>query len=117
MPGLNIGPGELILILVIALIVFGPGKLPEIGQAVGKGIREFRKAATDVTDATRLDAPPTATGSASTAPSTPAPAAPTTVPPAAVPPAAVPPAASAPDAARGDAAGDAANGDADQPSA
>ncbi len=54
----NIGPGELILLLVIVLVVFGPGKLPEIGQAVGKGIREFRKAASDVTEATRVDAPP-----------------------------------------------------------
>src|SRR3982750_1408786 len=58
----NIGPGELIIILVIALVIFGPGKLPEIGQAVGKGIREFRRAASDVTDATRVDttAPPPA---------------------------------------------------------
>ncbi len=54
----NIGPGELILLLVIVLVVFGPGKLPEIGNAVGKGIREFRKAASDVTEATRIDAPP-----------------------------------------------------------
>lgn len=35
---------ELILILVIALIVFGPGKLPEVGKAIGKGINEFRRA-------------------------------------------------------------------------
>lgn len=35
---------ELILILVIALIVFGPGKLPEVGKAIGKGISEFRRA-------------------------------------------------------------------------
>jgi sec-independent protein translocase protein TatA len=54
----NIGPGELILILVIILVIFGPGRLPEIGNALGKGIREFRKAATDVTEATRIDAPP-----------------------------------------------------------
>jgi sec-independent protein translocase protein TatA len=54
----NIGPGELILLLVIILVIFGPGRLPEIGNAVGKGIREFRKAATDVTDATKLDAQP-----------------------------------------------------------
>ena len=38
---------ELILVLVIALIVFGPGKLPEVGKAIGKGLREFRQA-TDV---------------------------------------------------------------------
>lgn len=38
---------ELILILVIALIVFGPGKLPEVGKAIGKGINEFRRATTE----------------------------------------------------------------------
>ncbi|GMB01874.1 twin-arginine translocase TatA/TatE family subunit [Pelosinus sp. IPA-1] len=37
---------ELVLILVIALVVFGPGKLPEVGKALGKGIQEFRKATT-----------------------------------------------------------------------
>ena len=40
----NLGFPELILILVIALVVFGPGKLPEIGRAVGKGLSEFKKA-------------------------------------------------------------------------
>ncbi|HEU4672517.1 MAG TPA: twin-arginine translocase TatA/TatE family subunit [Candidatus Limnocylindrales bacterium] len=53
----NIGPLELIIVLVIALLVLGPGKLPEVGSALGKSIREFRKAATDVQDATRLDSP------------------------------------------------------------
>jgi sec-independent protein translocase protein TatA len=43
----NIGPGELILILAVILVVFGPGKLPEIGAAVGRSFREFRKATTD----------------------------------------------------------------------
>ena len=38
----NLGFPELILILVIALVVFGPGKLPEIGRAVGKGLSEFK---------------------------------------------------------------------------
>ncbi len=37
-------PMHLLLIVVIALIVFGPGKLPELGAGLGKGIREFRKA-------------------------------------------------------------------------
>lgn len=37
---------ELILILVIALVVFGPGKLPEVGKALGKGLSEFRRAMT-----------------------------------------------------------------------
>jgi TatA/E family protein of Tat protein translocase len=40
----NIGFPELMVILVIALLVFGPKKLPEVGQSVGKAIREFRKA-------------------------------------------------------------------------
>ena len=51
-------PVELIIILVIALLILGPGKLPDVGSALGKSIREFRKAATDVQDATRLDTPP-----------------------------------------------------------
>jgi len=42
MPGLGIG--ELVLILVIVLIIFGAGKLPEIGEGLGRGIRNFRKA-------------------------------------------------------------------------
>ncbi len=40
----NLGMPELALILVIALIVFGPGKLPEVGKALGKGLGEFRRA-------------------------------------------------------------------------
>lgn len=47
----NIGPTELIIILVIALLVLGPGKLPDVGTALGKSIREFRKAASDVQEA------------------------------------------------------------------
>ena len=81
----NIGPGELILILVIALVVLGPGKLPDVAQSLGKSIREFRKAATDVSDAGRLDTP--AAGQAVATASPPAPPA---------PPIAVAPAADAP---------------------
>jgi sec-independent protein translocase protein TatA len=47
------GPWELILLLVIVLIIFGPGKLPDIGNAVGKGIREFRKASSDLEESVR----------------------------------------------------------------
>lgn len=43
----NIGPFELIIILVIVLIIFGAGKLADIGGALGKGIKEFRKASKD----------------------------------------------------------------------
>lgn len=39
----KIGPLEVVVILVIVLIIFGVGKLPQIGGAIGKGIREFRK--------------------------------------------------------------------------
>ena len=39
---MNFGPTELIIILVIVLIIFGVGRLPEIGGALGKSIREFR---------------------------------------------------------------------------
>lgn len=43
-------PFWLVILLVIVLIVFGPGKLPELGGAIGKGIREFRKASDQVRD-------------------------------------------------------------------
>ena len=39
----SIGPLELVLIFVVALLVFGPKKLPEIGRSVGKALREFKK--------------------------------------------------------------------------
>lgn len=45
----DIGLPELIIILVVALLVFGPGKLAEIGRELGRGVREFRKATTDLT--------------------------------------------------------------------
>jgi sec-independent protein translocase protein TatA len=40
----NVGPFELILVLVIALLVLGPKRLPEVGRSVGKGMREFKEA-------------------------------------------------------------------------
>lgn len=43
----SIGPWELIGILVVVLIIFGPGKLPEVGRSLGKSIREFRNASND----------------------------------------------------------------------
>jgi sec-independent protein translocase protein TatA len=58
----HIGPTELIIILVIVIIVFGAGKLPEIGGALGKGMKEFRAATKeiegakkDIESATNLD--------------------------------------------------------------
>lgn len=47
----GIGMLELTVILVIALLVFGPKKLPEIGRGLGKGIREFKKAGQELTNA------------------------------------------------------------------
>lgn len=38
----NVGPLEIVLVLIIALIVFGPKRLPELGRSLGRGIREFR---------------------------------------------------------------------------
>ena len=51
----NIGFPGLILLLVLALIIFGPNKLPEIGRAVGNTLREFKKAATDITSDIKED--------------------------------------------------------------
>jgi len=47
---LGIGPMELLLILVIALLIFGPDRLPEIGSGLGKAIREFREMSQGITD-------------------------------------------------------------------
>ncbi len=44
----NLGIQEMLVILVIALLVFGPGKLPEIGKSLGKGIAEFKKASKEL---------------------------------------------------------------------
>jgi sec-independent protein translocase protein TatA len=52
----NIGPFELLLVLILALLILGPGKLPEVGSALGRTIREFRRASTDVEEAMRVDA-------------------------------------------------------------
>ena len=46
LPGL--GVPELLLLIVLALIIFGPGKLPEVGRSVGKAIGEFRRASSEV---------------------------------------------------------------------
>ncbi len=46
----SIGFPELIVILLVALIVFGPKRLPEVGRSIGKGMREFRRATTELKD-------------------------------------------------------------------
>lgn len=79
----NIGAPELIIILVIALLILGPGKLPEVGASIGKSIREFRKASSDLSDSVNVSvdtsplppAPPAAT-TAATPPAPEVPAAP-----------------------------------------
>jgi TatA/E family protein of Tat protein translocase len=71
----NIGAPELIIILIIALVVLGPGKLPDVAQSLGKSVREFRKAATDLSDATKLEPnPPSAALPAPSVPAQPIPA-------------------------------------------
>jgi sec-independent protein translocase protein TatA len=66
----HLGPAELIIILVIALMIFGAGKLPEVGSALGRGIKEFKKATNDesqreigASSATPAPAAPVATAS------------------------------------------------------
>jgi len=46
----SIGPLELVIVLVIIVVVFGIGKLPEVGGGLGKGIREFRRSLTGKDD-------------------------------------------------------------------
>jgi TatA/E family protein of Tat protein translocase len=67
------GPLELVIILVIALLILGPGKLPDVGAALGKSIREFRKASSDVQDAVKVNVetsplPPSTTPSSTPTP-------------------------------------------------
>jgi sec-independent protein translocase protein TatA len=57
----NIGPLEIIVVLIIALVVFGPKRLPELGRSLGRGIREFRGSVTgdgDDDEGERPAAPP-----------------------------------------------------------
>ena len=44
----SIGPAELILVLILALLVFGPSKLPEVGRTIGRSLREFRRASSGI---------------------------------------------------------------------
>ena len=54
----GIGMPELVVILVIVLIIFGAGKLPQIGEGIGKGIRNFKKATKDQKDQEEIDVTP-----------------------------------------------------------
>jgi sec-independent protein translocase protein TatA len=53
----NVGPLELVVVLIIALVVLGPKRLPEVGRSLGNGIREFKESLTmDRSDDDHLDA-------------------------------------------------------------
>jgi Tat protein translocase TatB subunit len=52
---LNIGPQELLLVLVVALLVVGPRRLPELGRSIGRGLREIRKAQSEVRKTIQLE--------------------------------------------------------------
>src|SRR5947209_6546662 len=51
----GLGMGELLVILVLALLFLGPSKLPEVASTLGKAIRSFRKATSDLTDQLEVD--------------------------------------------------------------
>ena len=53
----NIGPMELLVVLIIALVVLGPKKLPEVGKSIGKGMREFKGAISGAVDHDDEEAP------------------------------------------------------------
>lgn len=59
---MNLGMPEIMIILVVALLLFGPRKLPELGRSIGQSIREFRKGAQNIREefenATRIDETP-----------------------------------------------------------
>ena len=55
----NIGIPGLILLLVIALIIFGPSKLPEIGRALGTTLKEFKKSTRDLVSEDEINKEPT----------------------------------------------------------
>ena len=57
---MRLGVGEMLVVLVVALLVFGPNKLPQLGAALGKGIRNFKKAAStdEPTPTSQVEASP-----------------------------------------------------------
>lgn len=74
----SIGPLELIIILAIALLIVGPKRLPEMGNAFGRTIREFRKATTEVSESTSLQPDPAPAAAPAAAPA-PVPSVPTVI--------------------------------------
>ncbi len=51
----NIGLGELLILLIVVLVLFGPGKLPELGKSLGRAVGEFRKGIKEGFDETKSD--------------------------------------------------------------
>jgi len=54
----ELGPEKLLMLLLICLVVFGGKRIPEIGGAIGKGIREFKRGVSDIGDSINQSAPP-----------------------------------------------------------
>lgn len=50
-----IGPGELLIVLLVILLLFGAKRLPELARGMGKGIREFKKATSDIEEEMKLE--------------------------------------------------------------
>ena len=53
----NIGPLEIVIVLVIVLVIFGPKRLPDLGRSLGKGMREFKESVTGKDDDHELPSP------------------------------------------------------------
>jgi len=53
--GGKIGLWEVLLVLVVALVIFGPAKLPEMGRSIGNGLKEFKKATRELKETISLD--------------------------------------------------------------
>lgn len=99
----NIGPQELLLILLVALVIVGPQRLPELSRTIGRGLREFRKAQDEVKKTIRLgldETEPTTRGGAPAANPASATAAPQAASPGPAEPAEEPPPDPAADVAR-----------------
>jgi len=79
----GLSPLHLVIVLVVAVLVLGPGKLPEVGAALGKTLREFRRATSDIAESVRLEAAPAPASAVAPAPA----AAPVPAPSPASPPA------------------------------
>lgn len=70
---MNLGLPEIIVIGIVALLIFGPSRLPELSRALGRGMREFRKAVSEIEDRieTESEAPPPKAGTQDALPASP----------------------------------------------